>query len=115
MSLTSITSGALSLSLSNVASQPSIDESLVSIDSAIFQISQTRSNVGSLMNRLDAAITNLALQETNTQAADSVIRDTDFAKMTTEMTRYQILTQASTAMLGQANNLPQSILSLFGN
>jgi flagellin len=115
VSLTSITSGALSLSLSNVASQPSIDESLVSIDSAIFQISQTRSNVGSLMNRLDAAITNLALQETNTQAADSVIRDTDFAKMTTEMTRYQILTQASTAMLGQANNLPQSILSLFGN
>jgi len=115
VSLTSVTSGALSLSLASLLGQPGIDQSLLSIDSAINKISGTRSTVGSLMNRLESAITNLSQQEINTQAADSVIRDTDFAKMTTEMTRYQILTQASTAMLGQANNLPKSILSLFGN
>jgi len=76
-------------------------------------VSQQRSYMGAMMNRLDTAQTNLNAAETNSQAADSVIRDTDFAKMATEMTKYQIMTQSATAMLSQANNLPQSVLQLF--
>ena len=65
------------------------------------------------MNRLEVVVNNLMVQESNTQAAESTIRDTDFARMTTEMVRYQILNEASTAMLAQANSLPKSILGLF--
>ena len=72
-----------------------------------------RSNMGALMNRLDHAVNNLEIQETNMQSAESVIRDSDFALETTKFTRNQILTQSSTSMLAQANQVPQGVLSLL--
>lgn len=65
------------------------------------------------MDRLDHAVNNLTVAETNMQAAESVIRDVDFATETTEFTRNQILTQSSTSMLAQANQVPQGVLSLL--
>ena len=115
VSLIAITSGALSLVTANLLRHPDIEQAMVNVDTAIFTVSQSRSNLGSLMNRLDVAISGLAVQQENSQAAESVIRDTDFAKMSTEMVKYQILQQSGTAMLSQANSLPKSVLSLFGN
>ena len=66
-----------------------------------------------MTNRLEHALTNQENQEQNMQAAESVIRDADFALETTQFTRNQILSQSSTAMLSQANMLPQSVLSLL--
>jgi flagellin len=113
VSIHSMTAGALSLISANILVQPDIDAALLTVDDAIFMVNENRSYLGSMMNRLESAVTHLNQQQTNTQAADSVIRDADFAKLSTEMVRFQILTQASTAMLGQANSLPQSVLSLF--
>jgi len=115
VSIHSMTSGALALITANVLAQPSSDQALLDVDSAIFSVNETRSYLGSIMNRLDATVSNLQIQETNTQAAESVIRDADYAKMVTEMTRFQILNQSSMSMLSQANSLPQSVLSLFKN
>lgn len=115
VSIQSMTAGALSLISANVLVQPDIDTALLSVDDAIFKVNENRSYLGSIMNRLETALNNLSMQETNTQAAESVIRDTDFARMSTEMVRFQILTQSATAMLGQANSLPQSVLSLFND
>jgi flagellin len=113
VSIGAVTAGALGLITSNLLVQPDIALALSEVDSAIFSVNETRSSLGALMNRLESAITSLSIQETNTQAAESVIRDADFAKLSTEMVRFQILSQSSTAMLGQANGLPQSVLSLF--
>jgi len=113
VSMASMTSGALSLITANLTLQLNADSALKDIDAAMNIVSQQRSYMGAMMNRLDTAQTNLNAAETNSQAADSVIRDTDFAKMATEMTKYQIMTQSATAMLSQANNLPQSVLQLF--
>ncbi len=66
------------------------------------------------MNRLSYASANLASALENTQAAESVIRDVDMAAEMTNFTKNQILMQAGTAMLAQANMAPQAILSLFG-
>jgi flagellin len=113
VSIGSVTAGALGLITSSILARPGVDTALTEVDSAIVAVNQTRSNLGALMNRLDSAITSLGIQENNTQAAESVIRDADFAKLSTEMVRFQILSQSSTAMLGQANGLPKSVLSLF--
>ena len=113
VSMGSITTGALSLVTAGVDSQTNATASIVEIDAAISKVDQQRSYMGALMNRFTIAESNLTTAQTNSQAAESVITDVDFAKMTTELTKYQILTQASTAMLSQANNLPQSVLQLF--
>ncbi|MCU0608689.1 MAG: flagellin, partial [Chitinispirillaceae bacterium] len=72
-----------------------------------------RSNMGAFINRLEHAINNLSVSETNQQSAESQIRDLDFASETTNFTKQQILNQSATAMLSQANIVPQSILSLL--
>ncbi|MCL2207870.1 MAG: flagellin, partial [Fibromonadales bacterium] len=66
------------------------------------------------INRLEYTINNIANLEFNTQDAESRIRDTDFAKETTNFTRNQIMVQSATSMLAQANSLPQSVLGLLG-
>jgi len=72
-----------------------------------------RSDMGAYINRLEHAINNLAISNTNQQSAESLIRDVDFATETSQFTRNQILTQSATAMLAQANSLPQSVLTLL--
>jgi flagellin len=84
------------------------------IDTAMGSVNAMRSDVGALVNRLEHAINSISNMEFNTQDAESRIRDVDFAHETTQFTRSQILTQSSTAMLSQANSLPQSVLGLLG-
>jgi flagellin len=84
------------------------------LDTALRSVNELRANLGAMVNRLEHALYNQENQEQNMQAAESVIRDADFASETTEFTRNQILMQSSTSMLAQANMLPQNVLSLLG-
>jgi len=87
---------------------------LATLDTAIGSLATARGNIGASMNRLSYASANLAATIENVQAAESVIRDVDMAAEMTMFTKNQILLQAGTAMLAQANMAPQSILSLIG-
>ncbi len=87
---------------------------LTSIDSAISSIGGTRADLGALQNRFQSTIRNLSNISENVSGARSRIRDTDFATETAELTRNQILQQASTTVLSQANQRPQAALSLLG-
>lgn len=88
-------------------------EAIASIDSAIAKVSKQRSKLGAIQNRLEHTIRNLDNAAENTQAAESRIRDVDMAKEMSTFTRNNILTQASQAMLAQANQLPQQVLQLL--
>lgn len=77
------------------------------------RISKMRSNIGAMINRLEHSVNNLMNQKTNTQAAESLIRDADFAAETASFTKSQILSQSSMAMLAQANTQPQMVLQLL--
>ena len=85
----------------------------IALDSAINEISARRASFGALQSRLDHNITNLQTQSENMDAARSRIQDTDYASETANLTRGQILQQAATAMLSQANQMPNVILSLL--
>jgi flagellin len=87
---------------------------LTQIDSAIKSIDSARADLGAIQNRFQSTIRNLSNVVENVSAARSRIRDTDFAKETAELTRAQILQQASTTILSQANTRPQTALSLLG-
>ena len=88
-------------------------KSLSRIDKAISVVSEQRSKLGAVQNRLEHTIKNLDNAAENTQAAESRIRDTDMAKEMSKFTKDNILTQASQAMLAQANQLPQQVLQLL--
>ncbi|MDP5032917.1 flagellin, partial [Paraglaciecola sp.] len=107
------TSG-LSLTDTSVATVGGASAALVSIDAAISTIGATRADLGALQNRFQSTIRNLSNISENVSAARSQIRDTDFATETAELTRNQIIQQASLTVLGQANQRPQSALSLLG-
>jgi flagellin len=87
---------------------------LSDIDDAINSLNGIRGDLGSVQNRLGYASANIATIIENFQAAESVIRDVDMASEMTAFTRSQILLQAGTAMLAQANMAPQQVLALFG-
>ena len=97
----------------NVLSAASATDALKSIDNAIEQVSQSRANLGAVQNRLIATVNNLSNVATNTEAAKSRIMDTDYSKETTQLAKSQIIQQAATAMLAQANQAPQMVLSLL--
>ncbi|MDB2584535.1 flagellin [Alphaproteobacteria bacterium] len=83
------------------------------IDGAINKINQSRADLGAISNRLDSTISNLTNVATNVEGSMSNIRDADFSIETSKLTRAQILTQAATSMLAQANTSKQSILALL--
>ena len=97
----------------NVLSASSATNALSSIDNAIEQVSQSRAQLGAYQNRLIATVNNLTNVATNTEAAKSRITDTDYSKETTKMAKSQIMQQAATAMLAQANQAPQMVLALL--
>lgn len=107
------TSG-LGLGKLSVSSVAGAGTAINSIDAAIKTIDSTRADLGALQNRFQSTIRNLSNIVENVSAARSRIRDTDFAKETAELTRSQILQQASTTILSQANQRPQAALSLLG-
>jgi flagellin len=104
----------LNINKLSVSSVGGASRALTSIDSAIKVIDSTRADLGALQNRFQSTIRNLSNIVENVSAARSRIRDTDFAKETAELTRSQILQQASTTILSQANQRPQAALSLLG-
>jgi flagellin len=87
---------------------------LESIDAALKQIDEQRADLGAIQNRFSYTISNLANIQENVSASRSRIQDTDFAVETAQMTKNQILQQAGTSILAQANQLPQAALSLIG-
>ena len=88
-------------------------EALKVIDVALQKVSQARSDLGAVSNRLDSTISNLTNITVNVEAARSGVMDADFAKESSEMARSKILAQASTAMLAQANKSSENVLSLL--
>ena len=83
------------------------------LDAAIDEVNQQRATYGAQQNRLEHTLNNLEATTENLQASESRIRDVDMAKEMTNYTKYNIITQAATAMLAQANQVPQSVLSLL--
>ena len=106
--------GGNTIASTYLTSQSVAAEAISVLDVAIDSVNTMRSNMGAFINRVEHAINNLLVSNTNQQSAESTIRDVDFAQETTRFTRNQILTQSATAMLSQANMIPQSTLQLLG-
>jgi flagellin len=90
------------------------ESAITALDNAINTVSAERSKLGAYQNRLDHTINNLNTSEENLTAAESRISDVDMAKEMMNMSKNQILSQAGTAMMAQANQLPQGVLQLLG-
>jgi len=97
----------------DISTQSGASAAITAIDAAIDQVSMNRANLGAFQNRLTAAVDYLSSASTNLAESKGRIMDTDYAKATTELARSQIIQQAATAMLAQANQQPQSVLSLL--
>ena len=97
----------------DVLTQSNAQRSLAALDEAVLKKDTVRAQLGSIQNRLENTITNLQIQAENLQAAESRISDVDVATEMTEFTRNNIMAQAATAMLAQANSLPQLALQLI--
>jgi len=107
-------SEAAKLSTVDVSTAESSQNSIRIIDAALAQVSGFRGDLGAVQNRFDATITSLQATSENLSAARSRILDADFAEETANLTKSQIMVQAGTAMLAQANQVPQGVLSLLG-
>ena len=106
------TSGSSMVGLS-IASSADANSALSQLDNAIDTVNSIRSDLGALQNRLDHTINNLSSVSNNTEGAKGRIMDTDFASETANLTKQQILSQAATSMLAQANQSKQGILALL--
>ncbi len=98
----------------SVATRAEATETIAAVTGALTQVSDLRAQLGAVQTRFESAIGNLAITSENLSAARSRILDADFAAETANLTRGQILQQAGTAILSQANALPQNVLSLLG-
>ena len=107
-----VSGGGTSFSIA-IDTAENANATLVAIDLAISKVSEQRTNIGVLQNRMEYAISNLGTSEENLTAAESRIRDVDMAEEMVSYTKNSILNQAAMAMLAQANQQPQSILSLL--
>lgn len=106
-------SASLGVNLTSVADKASAQNSLAAIDQAIVSVSAMRADFGAIQNRLQSTIGNLAVSVENLSAANSRIRDVDIAEETAEMTKNNILLQAGTSVLAQANQSSNTALSLL--
>ena len=106
-------SAALGVNLTSVADKASAQNSLSAIDSALVSVSAMRADFGAIQNRLQSTISNIAISVENLSAANSRIRDTDVAEETAELTRNNILLQAGTSVLAQANQSSNVALTLL--
>ena len=112
--ISELTSGSLGISNLDLTSQSAAEESISLLDDAINTVSAERARLGAYQNRMEHTINNLGVAAENLASAESRIRDLDFAKEMIDFTRNQILMQSGTAMLAQANMLPQSVLQIIG-
>lgn len=109
-------SGSTSLGLNDelLTSSTGAQKAIAALDTALQTINTSRGTLGATQNRLEATMSNLSIMHENTAGANSRIKDVDVAEESAAFTRSQILSQAGTSMLAQANSLPQSALSLIG-
>ncbi len=113
INLAAVTSSSLGIDALTVTSAAGALLALDFINTSIATVTQSRGKVGAMQNRLVRTVSNLATSTENLQAAESAIRDADIAEEVALLTRNQILVQAATAMVGQANLIPQSVLQLL--
>jgi len=114
ISINDMRAAALGANNIDVTTQNGAETAVTTIQNAIETVSAERSKLGAYQNRLEHTINNLGTASENLTAAESRIRDVDMAKEMMEFTKMNILTQAATAMLAQANQQPQSVLQLLG-
>jgi len=114
VSKTNSTADALGVAGMSVASKEAAQNNLEKIDAAITKLSGNRAEMGALQNRLQSSINNMAIYNENLSAGNSRIRDVDVASETAELTKNNILTQATTSVLGQANQNSMLALKLLG-
>jgi flagellin len=101
------------LQSADISVQSGAQAAISVMDDAIESVSESRADIGALVNRLETTVNNLTVSAVNQQAAESQIRDVDFAYQSSSFTKNQILTQSATAMLSQANAGTQGVLSLL--
>jgi len=109
-----VSSSGLTLTNGDLTSQANAQTAIGNMDTALNTVNGLRSTFGATQSRFEAVISNLQIASENTAASRSRIVDADFASETAALTRAQILQQAGTAMLAQANSAPQSVLKLLG-
>lgn len=116
---TGLTAGATALASNtgfaalDISTTAGADTAMQAMDAALAAVNNGRADLGAIQNRFSSVVSNLQTTSENLSASRARIRDTDFAKETAELTRTQILQQAGTAMLAQANQVPQNVLSLL--
>ena len=113
VNLSAMTSTGLNIHTLSVTGAAEALTALEEVNTAISMITQGRGKIGAVQNRLIRAISNISIAVENLSAAESAIRDADIAEEVALLTRNQILVQAATAMVGQANLIPQSVLQLL--
>lgn len=96
-----------------ISSPDEANATLAAVDEALLQVTKQRADLGAYQNRFEIAAKGINIAAENTQAAESRIRDTDMAAQMVDFTKNQILTQAGTAMLAQANSQSQTVLALL--
>lgn len=109
-----IAKDSLGVSSIDITTQAGAQAGINRIDAALASVDASRASLGAIQNRFDSTISNLQSVSDSTSAARSRIKDTDYATEMATLTKNQILQQAGTAMLAQANSMPQSVLSLLG-
>jgi flagellin len=107
------TSATLSIDATSISSAGGASDAISALDLALSQLNTQRSVIGAAVNRLTHAVDNLTNIAQNTSDSRSKVEDTDYAAATSELARQQIIQQAATAILAQANQQPQSVLSLL--
>jgi len=107
------TAASLKISAQNLQTATSAQKAIGVFDAAVKQLSTARAKLGAVQNRMAVTVSNLSVSHENLSAANSRIRDVDVASETASLTKSQILSQAGLAVLAQANQLPQSALSLL--
>ena len=113
ISATNTTTDALGIDTLSIDTQRNAWVAIKKIDAAIDQVNSARANLGALQSRFESAVSNISIQVENLAAAKGRIVDADFAMETANLSRTQILQQAGTAMVAQANQLPQNVLKLL--
>ncbi len=109
----SVATAGAGVSTVDLSTASGAQSALSTLDRAINTVTDSRAAMGAYQNRLTATISNLEITSMNLQASRSRILDTDYAKETTNLAKSQIITQAATAMLAQANQSSQSVLALL--
>ncbi|WP_219211220.1 flagellin [Variovorax boronicumulans] len=97
----------------DISTQAGADDALLAMDAALKSVNSSRADLGAIQNRFESVVSNLATTAENLTASRSRIQDADFAAETANLSRSQILQQAGTAMVAQANQLPQSVMALL--